>query len=746
MADLIQQRIAPAISSSVDVNPITILKAEAGMAPVPTIKLALANSSSDLSVNDGDWRTGGYLAGLQKLIDEQLRWAAEKRPKLVEAAQQSLKRLFPLLVSDAFTVPKDLTNTSSKEERTRFYHHEYQNKLLVGLAEFLIKCAQERNERHIIVIDRAAALSGSAKNLIKLLVRLDDNERLFRFVLIDYEQRLYFQGASEVHFGRYSSQEMEPVLDRDLAVEKQRQIYEASGGNPLIAEALSKCVAAGLPVIGYLDPIAIVDLYLASLKTGERHILLRSYIESDCTTADLIAQRNYATFEQATADHLHEQLHRARLHRYLAAEAPLVLLHALSVRDKYKRLALLAEPSEILQSIGLYDLWFGYFGEIFADPALRAYGSGDAPVNAAFISAAFVLYSLGCGRVSVPYLDEFYETFPKSQYTPTVLYAQSMTYGRYQQPVDLPMAEEYAVRNLQTIERDFKGHDKYDYIKVFAENAYAYIKAKQERYDEALTLCAEGHGKMLKVYGNERFRLHQSILIYNTSQVYELVDDLPRAEKQLREAIAYDPYYGEYHNDLGNLLSKVPGREAEALEAYARAIELCPPYYEAHLNRAALRDRTGDAAGALTDLDRALAIKPNEWRAHFEKGNILMRQDRPKAALESYLAAAEINSKNPDLQSNLGLAYSELGKANESIAHYLRALEINPRHALTHNNLAIEYFNEGRPDISLNHATVAVEIGGDPDYLITREHIQSSLQADLASRRNRTSASSSEPA
>ncbi|MES5485207.1 tetratricopeptide repeat protein [Bradyrhizobium sp. INPA03-11B] len=745
MVDLIQQRIAPVISSSVKISPISILKAEGGMAPVPTIKSALASSGWDLSIADGDWRTGGYLAGLQAFIDAELTWAAENSPQLVEAAQQSLKRLFPLLVSDAFSVPKDLTNTSSKEERTRFYHHEYQNKLLVGLAEFLITCARERNERHILVIDRAATLSAPAKNLIKLLVRLDDDTRLFRFLLIDYEQCLFFQDASEVHFGRYSMQELGPVLDRNLASEKQRQIYEASGGNPLIAEALSKCAAAGLPVIGYLEPIAIVDLHLASLNTGERHSLLKSYIESDCTTPDLIAQRNYATFEQATADHLHEQMHRASLDRYLTGEAPLVMLHALSIRDKYKRLELVAEPSRILQSIGLYDLWFGYFGELFADPALRTYGSGDAPANAAFINAAFVLYSLGCGRVSVPYLNEFYKTFPKSRYTPTVLYAQSMTYGRYQQPVNLTVAEEYAVRNLETIERDFKDHDKYDYIKVFAENAYAYIKAKQEKYEEALSLCAEGHGKMLKAYGDERFKLHQSILIYNTSQVYELVDDLPRAEKQLRNAIAYDPYYGEYQNDLGNLLSKVPEREAEALEAYARAIELCPPYYEAHLNRAALRNRMGDAAGALADLDRTLVIKPNEWRAHFEKGNILMWQDRPKAALESYLAAADINSKNPDLQSNLGLAYSELGKANESIAHYLRALELNPRHAPTHNNLAIEYFNQGRPDTSLNHATVAVEIGGDPDYLLTREHIRTSLQADLASRRDRASASSAKP-
>ncbi|WP_198964764.1 hypothetical protein [Bradyrhizobium sp. C9] len=90
MVDLIQQRIAPAISSSVEISPITILKTEPGMAPVPTIESALASSSSDLSVTDGDWRTGGYFAGLQELIDAELSWADENRPKLVEAAQQSL--------------------------------------------------------------------------------------------------------------------------------------------------------------------------------------------------------------------------------------------------------------------------------------------------------------------------------------------------------------------------------------------------------------------------------------------------------------------------------------------------------------------------------------------------------------------------------------------------------------------------------------------------------------------------------
>ncbi|QOZ15584.1 hypothetical protein XI02_11715 [Bradyrhizobium sp. CCBAU 21365] len=49
MVDLIQQRIAPSILSSVEINPITILKTEPGMAPVPTIKSALASSSPSYS-------------------------------------------------------------------------------------------------------------------------------------------------------------------------------------------------------------------------------------------------------------------------------------------------------------------------------------------------------------------------------------------------------------------------------------------------------------------------------------------------------------------------------------------------------------------------------------------------------------------------------------------------------------------------------------------------------------------------
>ncbi|MGV7218886.1 hypothetical protein [Bradyrhizobium sp. UFLA05-112] len=208
MLSFIQLRTASAITTSVKANAMTIVRTEPGTAPAPAIKIALSNFNSSpnfnssLSITDGsDWRTGGHLAGLQVLIDAELTWAAENKPQLIETIQQSLHRLFLLMADVPFNVPDGLTNMSIKGERTRLHKHEDRKKLLVELAEFLIGCAWERNERHVIIIDRACALSDSAKTLVKLLVRFQSTAALFRFVLIDYENCLYFPGANELHFG-----------------------------------------------------------------------------------------------------------------------------------------------------------------------------------------------------------------------------------------------------------------------------------------------------------------------------------------------------------------------------------------------------------------------------------------------------------------------------------------------------------------------------------------------------------------
>lgn len=722
----VRVEMVASIADAIRRNQIVVLTGTGGFGQLPTLSMAASKLDGWAHhTANGNWLACGYLAGFQELVDRAVGWCENSAPGLLTKHQQSLKRILPLLDLPQFTVPKDLTNTSTREERTRFYHHEYQIKLLFGLATFVMEYLVRSQISLLLTIDDASNMSATATTLLKTFLRIPGSSDHLRFALIDYRDTVFHESAVEIRFGRYSRDELDGALSLSDRYSSERisLVFETSRGNFFAACAVVECDQAGLPVVGYLDASALMDLYLATKSIDERLDMLTKYVDSNCISKDFIAIRNHQTLSQDAVDREHLRRHEACLQSYLEGRGPLVLIHAHSLRDPVRRLKALAEPSELLKCIGLYDTWFSYFGAVFSDADLRRHGTGDDPANAVFINAAFVLYALGCSKASVPYLEEFYATFPRSKFVPTVLYAQSMTYGRYQIPVDLPLAEKYALRNLSVIDTDFKELDKYHYIKVFAENAYAYIKARQGKFDEALQLCLLGNQKMLDIYGDQRFKLHQSILIYNTSQVYELVKDFDLAEKQLSLAISYDPFYGEYYNDLGNLLAKRGGRHHDALQAYCKAIDLCPPYFEAYLNRGLLHVQAGNDASAVNDFHRALEIKPQEWRAHFEVGNISFRAGKYHEALAAYARAAAIEPRNPDLQNNRGLAHSERGEALESVSCYRQAIAVNPRHAPSQNNIAIELFNMGKREEALVHADLAVKFGADPDFEETRRYI-----------------------
>jgi hypothetical protein len=356
--------------------------------------------------SDGNWLAHGYLAGFQDLIDQAVQWCGKNAPELLVQNQQSLKRIFPLLDLPQFSIPKDLTNTSTREERTRFYHHEYQIKLLFGLATFVIDYLKKLRRSIVLTIDDASDMSATAKNLLKTFLRVPGSSEQIKFVLIDYRGTAFFEGATEIRFDRFSRDEIDDALSLSVTYpfEKISRIYESSRGNFLTARAIVECDRAGLPVVGYLDALTLIDLYLATKSSDERLESLRRYVDADCISDDVVLIRNYQTLGHHVADAEHLRCHSERLQQYLKGNGPLILVHAHSIRDPVHRLEALAEPSEILKCIGLYDTWFSYFGSVFSNPDLRRHGSGDEPANAVFINAAFVLYSLGCSKASVPYL------------------------------------------------------------------------------------------------------------------------------------------------------------------------------------------------------------------------------------------------------------------------------------------------------------------------------------------------------
>lgn len=682
---------------------------------------------------NGDKMTHGYFAGFQPLVDHALAVAEADAPELVTAAEQSLKRFFPHRESAAYQAPKDLTGIASRDERTRFYFHDYQGKLLNGIYEFLDTFLTFVQQQYTLVVDNADRLPPTVMQFLDIVARR--RTLCHRLTII-----LLFDDEPDVALAEHGARVALPPLTRDQArtmieswgyeppaAKRLDHLWRLAQGRPARLSALMRCVDRDVAMPGYLTFDTHLDLYLSLLDERARYDLLERYVRGHCSDDDPIAVRNYATFDAGT---------RERVHREMLADLagkPEEICHPVhhsSLESAADQMVALAPLSISLQEIGLYDTWFDLFSRFWADPQLRTLPGGGQPHNLVYLRMAFVLYSLKLANVSIPYLDTFYHHFPQSFYTPTVLYSQSMAHGRYQSPPDLVTAERFALLNLEKISSEFTDHPKYEYIKVFAENALAYIRARQGRMDEALKLCTEGMERMQQIYGDDKYALHQSILVYNTAQIYELVKDYPKAYEIYQRTIGLDPNYGEYANDLANMLQRI-GRYEEALEYYERAIALCPPYYEAHLNRARLHVQTGDTEAAERDYHRVVQLNPDEARAHLGLGTLHLKQGRVAEALECLNAAVYHDPANSQAWNNRGLSLFELGRVDEAEDSLRTAVARNQKFAQAWNNLAHVLHASGRPAESLDCLDRSVRLSDDPDYAYNRALVRLEM-GDLA--------------
>jgi tetratricopeptide (TPR) repeat protein len=722
----------PAIKQAISANtgPIKVV-GERGFGKAATVRHALHSLGFEWVIEDvGNKYSRGYFAGFSKLLFTILQWCEANNPCLIERHEHSLKRLFPFLESTSFKTPKDLTNIASDEERTRFYHYEYQNKLLHDVSSFLIEYFRELEAPLSLIISQGNLLPITTESFFNILSRrFSSCANKFILIILLEKPSVRIDASSDIQFLPCSLEEamIQIVTALPNATDFEAEaLWRASGGNADLLAALLCCCEEGVRMPGILSAHTMIDFYLLLKGDAYRKQLLEEFIAGDCEAADPIAMRNYDTCDVRLRDDLHRAAHERAVKAHAQIPYDLKLIHALSVSDREESVKLLCRPSKVIQNIGLYDTWMEFFSPYYGNVHLRRIGSGEDPCNAIFINAAFVLYSMGLGQLALPYLETFYETFPRSRYVPTALYAQSMTYGRYQIPVDLDRAEYYGTLNLSVIEDIFSAHEKYDYVKVFAENALAYIRARQGRLDEALRLCTAGNEKMLRIYG-QRFKLHQSILIYNTGQIYELLHRYADAEQYYRLALDFDPFYGEYYNDLGNLFVKMAGREDDALSAYEKALSLCPSYYEAYFNRGLLHSRLGNGKAAEKDFLSVLDIKPEEYRAEYALGNLYLADGEPEEALKCFERARRNNNADPELFNNEALCRSELGDHDGAIALYKRAIAIKPDYADVFNNMAISCFDSGDAHSALRYIRKAVDLKADADFLATERIIAKSV-------------------
>jgi tetratricopeptide (TPR) repeat protein len=119
------------------------------------------------------------------------------------------------------------------------------------------------------------------------------------------------------------------------------------------------------------------------------------------------------------------------------------------------------------------------------------------------------------------------------------------------------------------------------------------------------------------------------------------------ASQAFRRAAQLDPSYYEAHINLG-LMAAEAGELQQALAAYETAMAIRPDAPDTRCNFALVLRQAGYVQDAINELEKVLASHPAEARAHLALGNIYAQQLRqPARARVHYNKVLEIDPRHP---------------------------------------------------------------------------------------------------
>ncbi len=267
-------------------------------------------------------------------------------------------------------------------------------------------------------------------------------------------------------------------------------------------------------------------------------------------------------------------------------------------------------------------------------------------------------------------------------------YMLAMLYARFLPDRDLATGEEYLERGLVYLAKaELPEHESWFQF-AFNRNGLAMIRSFQGRYQEALDLCSAGFRILDEHLGQDRHRLHRSVLLYNMAQVHTQTGTYDLAIEHYSAAMQMDPNYSEYYNERGNLLLKL-GRPEEAEADYQRAIELSPPYFEVWTNLGNCYRLQGRMDQAVSAFSRALDLQPAQPASLFGRAQALEALGAMEDAIADYAAALELNPFLWQACAGRAVLLYEAGRIGPCLADLDRAISLAPEEADLYQNRAV---------------------------------------------------------
>jgi tetratricopeptide (TPR) repeat protein len=362
--------------------------------------------------------------------------------------------------------------------------------------------------------------------------------------------------------------------------------------------------------------------------------------------------------------------------------------HYLNTGEKLKRAQLLLQATCFYNHFGYYfesgslvDDVKPYFNEIVGDKQLLRWD---------YLGNMFQgLITTGRQEEALNLINEYGEPFLEDkELLAKMHYLLAMVYLRYLDNEDIAKAEEHLI-NASACIRDAKDSialaDFY-FLTVFINNGVAFLRVKQQKPEEAIKLCQEGYELLSQKLGAEEHKLHRSVLLYNSAQVYMMLGGLEKSLEFYLEAIKLDPYYSEYYNEMGNIYQRLEMYEL-ANQSYVQALTYSAPYAEAYFNQGLNYFNRDDYDNALACLKRSEEIDPDQADLYLIYGEIYEERGSIEPAIKAYSKTIALDAANITAYLNRAVLFHQQGNSAQAEQDLKQAITIDPNNQDARDNL-----------------------------------------------------------
>ncbi|MBI1735972.1 MAG: tetratricopeptide repeat protein [Candidatus Rokubacteria bacterium] len=255
---------------------------------------------------------------------------------------------------------------------------------------------------------------------------------------------------------------------------------------------------------------------------------------------------------------------------------------------------------------------------------------------------------------------------------------------------------------------------------LFTRGQVALLKPGQEGREAAVDLLSRA------IEADPNFVVAQ----YTLGNVHQALGNRWKAAAQYRAATQLDPTAPEPLKALGDLFLAAPRRLFDqAVEAYAKAIELRPFYAEAHVGLGDAKAAKGDVDGAIAAYQKALVYNPINPRVHLSLGKIYYAEKGLYyEAVNAYKKAIDIDPGSVDARMGLGEVYEEKGLYREALDEYRKVMDLDGKHTGALYNLALVYEKVDPREAIVQwerYIALASQLPSERDWVdVARQHVR----------------------